>query len=734
VSDPTPKEIRDAYQDYRDAWREIRDEAAEDMRAISPEGPWSDEDRDARKGSGRPCIHLDQLNQFLAQVNGNVRKSKRAIKAIPKGNGANDQDAQKRSAAIMGIEERSQAQPIYLNAFQSMIERSYGFAVIRTEYRDDSSFDMEILIKPVMNPDTVLLSPYFKQPDASDIPDAFFLDLMPKADFKKKYPKARATDFGDQDLNDSTITDWIKDKYLQVGEYWKVQTSFETLLLVQTAKGPIVFTEDEWEKAKERGTQGEVKRDRKVETPEVFQYMTNGLEILDKVPWDGTRIPIISCLGPERWTTEGGKPKRQLLSMVRFARDPQMLLDYLASGECEEAGQIPKSPFVGAVGQFETDKEAWGEVTKVPHAFLQYDIVLDSGGAQAPPPARPVWTPNFQVWEIAKDAAGRAVQAGMGITPLPDAAQRRNQKSGVAIERINDQMSLGAFPFVDRFETCFLHNMGWQINELITPVLDTQRDMPIAQPDGKRATMQIVGNTSHPIDDTSGAYEVQGLDPGHLHTGKGEFDVTLSTGPSEDSEREEQDDFVDSLIENIANLPQPGTPAAKVFALGIRMRPTLGPVGQQIADVFDPPPPDPNMPPQAQAAIQQLQAQLQQAIQENSALHLERAGKVLEQQTKLIMQQMKEDGDNQRAQLANDIKILIAEISAKAQDTNQRMQMFQEFWKENHGAAHEVGMQAMEHQHDAQQQEQLATLAAQSPSLQPGQQAQSGQQPQAAAT
>ena len=719
MSDPTPHEIRSAYQDYRDAWREIRDEATDDMRAISPEGPWTDEDRDARKGSGRPCIHLDQLNQFLAQVNGNVRKSKRAIKAIPKGNGANDQDAQKRSAAIMGIEERSQAQPIYLNAFQSMIERSYGFAVIRTEYRDDSSFDMEILIKPVMNPDTVLLSPYFKQPDASDIPDAFFLDLIPKADFKKKYPKARVTDFGDQDLNDSTITDWIKDKYLQMGEYWKVQSTFETLLLVETAKGPFVFKDDEWKEAKQRGLSGEVKRDRKVESPEVFQYMTNGLEILDKVPWDGSRIPIIACLGPERWTTEGGKPKRQLLSMVRFARDPQMLLDYLASGECEEAGQIPKSPFVGAVGQFETDKEAWSEVTKVPHAFLQYDLMLDSGGAQAPAPSRPVWTPNFEIWEVAKDAAARAIQAAMGQTPLPDAAQRRSQKSGVALEKIDDMLSLGSFPFVDRYESGFLHNMGWQINELITPVLDTQREMPISQPDGKRSTMQLVGNTSHPIGD-DGAYEVQNLDPGHLHTGKGEFDVTIDTGPSYQSEREEQDDFVDTLIENIANLPQPGTPAAKVFALGIRMRPTLGPVGQQIADVFDPPPADPNMPPQAQAAIQQLQAALTQAQQENSALHLERAGKVLEQQTKLIMQQMKEDGDNQRQQLANDIKVLIAETTAKTQHVSQQQQMYETYWKENHTAAHEAGLQAMEHQHDAQQADQLATLQQQAVSQQPG--------------
>ena len=320
----------------------------------------------------------------------------------------------------------------------------------------------------------------------------------------------------------------------------------------------------------------------------------------------------------------------------------------------------------------------------------------------------------------------------MGQTPLPDAAQRRSQKSGVALEKIDDMLSLGSFPFVDRYESGFLHNMGWQINELITPVLDTQREMPISQPDGKRSTMQLVGNTSHPIGD-DGAYEVQNLDPGHLHTGKGEFDVTIDTGPSYQSEREEQDDFVDTLIENIANLPQPGTPAAKVFALGIRMRPTLGPVGQQIADVFDPPPADPNLPPQAQAAIQQLQAALTQAQQENSALHLERAGKVLEQQTKLIMQQMKEDGDNQRQQLANDIKVLIAETTAKTQHVSQQQQMYETYWKENHTAAHEAGLQAMEHQHDAQQADQLQKLQQQAVSEQgqPGQpgQAQPASQP-----
>jgi hypothetical protein len=144
--------------------------------------------------------------------------------------------------------------------------------------------------------------------------------------------------------------------------------------------------------------------------------------------------------------------------------------------------------------------------------------------------------------------------------------------------------------------------------------------------------MQLVGNTSHPLAE-DGSYSVQGADgqplaEDHLHTGKGEFDVTISTGPSYQSEREEQDEFIDSLIQNIANLPQPGTPSAKVLALGIRMRPTLGPIGQQIADVFDPPDPS-NLPPQAQAVVQQLQGQLQQLQQENATLLADRAGRVL---------------------------------------------------------------------------------------------------------
>jgi hypothetical protein len=339
-------------------------------------------------------------------------------------------------------------------------------------------------------------------------------------------------------------------------------------------------------------------------------------------------------------------------------------------------------------------------------------------------------TPNFGEWETAIDARTRSIQAAMGISPMPDAAQRRNQKSGVALSKIDDMEQLGATQFVDRYENGFLYNMGWQINDLITPIIDTQREMPIAKPDGTRSTMQLVGNTSHPLDEDD-AYDVQGLEEDHMHTGKGDFDVTISTGPSYASEREEQDDFADTMVDNIANLPQPGTPGAKVLAMTIRMRPTLGPIGQQIAEVFDPPSPD-NLPPQAQAVVSQLQTQLQQTQQELAALHMERAGKVLEQQTKLIQQQMKEDGENFRAQLANDIKVLGELLASKQSVASQEMEMYKQFYLENHGAAHEAGLQASEQAHEqalAQQQQALQaqqmTPTPQNP--QPAQQSSGGQ-------
>src|SRR5260370_32718783 len=110
---PDPKEIRECFADYENEWHDIREEAKVDVKYIAGD-PWTKEDRAAREDAGRPCISLDELNQYINQYNNSLRQNKRAIQVTPKGSGANDDDASHRENVIRGIENDSNAQEAYI--------------------------------------------------------------------------------------------------------------------------------------------------------------------------------------------------------------------------------------------------------------------------------------------------------------------------------------------------------------------------------------------------------------------------------------------------------------------------------------------------------------------------------------------------------------------------------------------------------------------------------------------
>jgi hypothetical protein len=92
-------------------------------------------------------------------------------------------------------------------------------------------------------------------------------------------------------------------------------------------------------------------------------------------------------------------------------------------------------------------------------------------------------TPNFEQFEIAKDSARRSIQAAMGISPLPTAALRDSEKSGIALEKIQTAEAIGSFHFTDNYDG-FIENLGWQVNELIDKIYDTARTVPVLKKDG----------------------------------------------------------------------------------------------------------------------------------------------------------------------------------------------------------------------------------------------------------
>jgi hypothetical protein len=639
------KEIRDNFTYASDASREIRAEAAIDMRHIAGD-PWDPAERKARKDAGLLCLTLDELGQYVNQLINEVRQNKRAIKIKPEGYGAEDKHAELRANRIRQIERRSNAQAAYSCAFENAVQRSYGYAKVTTKYVSEDSFDVEPAIERIANPDTVYLDPDAKEADCSDMMYAFHVDLISRAEFKRRFPGAEIKDFTGEQITE--YPQWIKENQVQVADYWKVNIRYRKLLRMGEGNQSNIY-EDELPEGAEinKGfvvfADGEalpILKQRKCEEREVVQYVTNGVEILDKEEWFGKWIPIVPCFGKEIFVDRGAGAKRELMSLIRLARDPYMLYCYNRTGTAEQLRMTQKAPYIGYLGQFATDKENWDRAHKVPVPYLQVDPLSDSSGQHMLPlPQRQTYEPPIQAFEMSAESARRGIQAAMGITSLPTAAQRQNEKSGIALQRIEAQQQKGSFHFLDNYDR-FLEHTGRILDDLLTKVEDTARDVGITMPDDESKVVHI----NEPV-------EEQGQPTTHEY-GKGRFEVIVSTGPSYESQREEAHDFANSLAQNEAIFP-------RIADLVVKLK-NLGPIGDQIADRLTPPEfasedgQEP-LPPQAVQAMQQMQQQLQaldayaqQLQQELQKLQAEKEGKVVENESRERIAALNADVDKFR--------------------------------------------------------------------------------------
>lgn len=653
------KQLRDEF-DYDTAeWRDIRDEARKDMRCVAG-NPWSDKDRKLREDASRPVLSLDELGQYVNQLINEVRQHKRAIQVTPMGNGANDDTARLRADLIRQIEYRSNAQQAYTTMFENTVQRSYGFLRVQAKKSGLRSFNYELKIEPIMNPDLVTMDADAILPDGSDMKRAFIHESWRLADYKKRFPRAKVRDFS-ADLA-IEAPKWISEQRIQLAEYWCIDHRPRTLLLVQPAQGrPVEVFADELTSERYRMlTQRPVLRDANVDYPYVTSYLTNGLEILEESDWPGTSIPLVFCPGKVLYVDEGDGAKRKMLSLIRLARDPYMLYCYYRTCEAELVGMTPKFPYIAYRGQLSAEEQLLlAKSLHEPVSLIQVEPLVDGvmPGTVLPLPSRQPYEPPIQALEIGAEAARRAIQAAMGISALPTSAQRRNEKSGIALQEMKQSEQQGSFHFIDHYEMA-ITRAGAILNELLPDYYDSAREVTLRTPADETRVVTI--NDPTVPDEQTG----QPL----MLTPEGQHDITLSTGPSYDSEREAASDFADQLAGNPQVFPLIGDLVVKLK--------NLGPVGDQIVERLKA-----MLPPQVQQAeaakkadpaqlMQQLQ-QMQQMLQMVSQ-ELDAKTKVIETdqvkaQQQLQIETIKQEFESTREQLrlSTEKEIKFREIEAK---------------------------------------------------------------------
>ena len=703
TADPDMKDVRQQFDDDMEDWREARTERGIDMKYLAGD-PWEKEAKDLRDENGRPYLTLDELSQYVNQLSNEVRANPRAVQFAPTGPGTSEKVSQFYADKMREIEYRSHAQLAYTTAFESAVMGSYGFVRVANEFAADSVDRQELVIKPVMDPNTIVPDPRAQRPDLSDMRRCFVLEWMPQAQFKHDYPKAKIQNF-ESYQTDTDYAKWVKDDRVLLAERWRVVQTPTKLLKIQlqavepppsafgfrpaAQQPPQDIHAKDWAQWQARGAK--VLGERETTIPTVTQQLVNGVEILKETTWPGPYIPIAGCLGRILYLDEGGTSKRVILSAVRLTRDPYMAYCFYRTCEMENVGTTTKNPYWAY--QDQVDPVQQQEIAKSMHApvaVLFAKALTEATRSQVLPlPIKNSGEPAIQAVSLAAEEMRRAIQSAMASNFLPTSAGRQNEKSGIALNEIEKARQKGSFHFVDHYEMMLRH-VGVICEAAMPEIYDTARRVLVRRGDDK--TEQVWINNPQ---------EKESLDL------KGNYAVTVSSGPSMDSTREAASDFADNLLGSEALMQLLGPEKAQqIVALAVKLKVKqtgIGAIGDQIVDIISPPSQDEDLTPeQLKQKVAQMGQQLQQAQQ-----MLQQAA--MEKESGLAKEKEKTQRDVQLEQMNQNFQMVLQQLKGMQAMQLQAAKDAGALAKQDDAQAHDLGISAADAK-EAEKQAHLSTL------------------------
>lgn len=621
------QDAKEAFKECVDAESDNRKEALEDLEFARLGKQWPESVQSDREMEGRPCLTINRLPAFIKQVTNDARQSRPSIITKPVGNGSDKETSRILNDLIRNIEIVSSADIVYDTALDFAVTCGVGYFVVRVDYACDDSFDQDILLERVSNPFSVYGDPRSKEATSADWNVAFITDLYGKDEFRKKWKGADTKGF-DSDTGDELSGLWYSDGKIQVAEYW---TRDEIMRPIVKLSDGAVMQEEEYLKIKDlldmEGVTVEGTRDSK--SYEVKQHIVSGSEVLETNPWRGRYIPIVPMYGDE--INVNGK--RYYQSLVRFAKDPQRMFNYWRTASTELVALAPKAPFIGPVGSFATDVDKWQTANTKSHAFMEYDPV-----AGLPAPQRQAFA------GVPAGALQEALNASddmKNIMGLHDASlgARSNETSGKAIMARQREGDVSTFNFIDNRNRAVEH-AGRIIVDLIPKIYTVPRvlrcikedgtdySVPVNQPVMPEGPPQQPGQP--PMPSQTPAYvpapeKIEGVTKiFDLTTGK--YDVSVTTGPSFTSRR---DEAATQMMEFIRVFPQAAPLIGDLLAKNLDW-----PGSDEVADRLKA-----MLPPQAAGQVPPIVNQLRQQLQQQDKMAREAVG-TLQQQLQQTNQQL----------------------------------------------------------------------------------------------
>lgn len=576
---------------------------------------WPEKARRERELDGRPCITVNKLPTFLNQVTNDQRQNRATLRVSPVGSGADDDTAEVIAGMAKHIEYDSNAEVATDTAVNGAAAIGFGYFRIMPEYEHEGTFDQVLRYKRIRNPFTVAYDPGSTEPDGSDQQRCLIHTKMDRGLFKIEYPDASTADETLPGIQDRSGTiSWVTSNYIRVAEFYRIERTAAELVLL--SDGAVHYRDELPSKeALERAGITEVKS-RKSFKKKVMWYKLTTHEILERTEIMCDWIPVFPVFGSE--IDIDGKVIRS--GLIRHARDPQLMYDFWMTAATEEVALRPKTPFIGAEGQFEGHENEWGKANVRSFPYLQYKPTTVDGQL-APPPQRQMMADIPQGMLTMAMHANDNIKATTGLfdSSLGAAGNATSGKQELAQQR---QGNIATFHYQDGL-TRTLRHAGRCLVSMIPHYYDTARITQIMREDG---TIESI-----PINQEQTPEQMQTQQTQQQESGKaiaikkvvndvrvGKYATVVDTGPSYNTMREQAADAMVQFGQSWPKLMDiAGDKVVKAMnwpgskEIAERIERTIPP--ELTYDPKDPKAGPPPIPPQIKQQMDQMQTALQEA-------------------------------------------------------------------------------------------------------------------------
>lgn len=594
------KSVEDFLQDLRENYaldveadRDNRIEALEDKKFAAGE-QWDPQVLKLREGL--PCLVINTIPQFTAQLVGDWRQQRNAVKVVPAENGDTDV-ASVRSDLIRSIELKSRAARVYDSAFESVVTCGDGAYQIAVEYAGEDVFDQDIVIKPIDDCLAVVWDRQSIDPTGRDANRCFVDELYPKKEFERLWPEADMTELGNEELRDCRARGWIESDAIRVTAYWRM--IIRDRLLVMFEDQSIHAIEDNLDELID--LHGKPVRSRIAPCRYAQMHLTTGFAILSgPFEYKLNRLPIIRMTG--RVQNVSGRRVRH--GIVRAMKDPARMKNFWRSVAAEQLGYAPKAQWLAQESSVE------GREMDFRRAHLSRDpLLIYNDDTEKPERIDP---PAIEAALL--NEANVNTQDMKDVTGIHDASLgiKSNETSGRAIMARQREGDVASLTYYDNGNAAILEG-GDVINQLIGQIYDGTRIIRVIGEDEQPKLLKI----NDPMDPKSPDLAV------------GNYDVAITTGASYTTRRVEA---AQAMMEAVQVFPELMQVAGDIIAkaqdwpgaqeLSERLRKTLPPqllVGEEDEDgnkIEGPQGPDP----QTQQMIAEGAATIQELQKENEEL------------------------------------------------------------------------------------------------------------------